>query len=81
MDWESSGSDFEDDYVTDKMKKKSRPNVEKKKSVMFDDNQSSSSEESSAPENEVGEEDLEIAKQKPANSQQLSRYDTNTIML
>ena len=57
------------------MKKKSRPNgVKNKKSVAFDDDQSSSSEESCAPENEADEEDLEIAKQKPSNTQQLSRY-------
>ena len=61
--------------MKDKAKKKSRPIEGKnKKSIVFDADQSSSSEESCAPENEADEEDLEIAKQKPSNTQQPSRY-------
>ena len=61
--------------MKDKVKKKSRPNEGKnKKSIVFDDDQSSSSEESCVPENDADEEDLEIAKQKPSNTQQISRY-------
>ena len=60
--------------MKDKVKKKSLPNEGKnKKSIVFDDDQSSSSEESCVPENDADEEDLEIAKQKPSNTQQI-RY-------